>query len=90
MKKFGLARVSILSLIGCAGQEDVADVETQAQLGTQTQSLGCAVAGDGKTTLRFINLCNTAVVFAGNGDMASGTLAATRRPVAPLVATRST
>ncbi len=76
MKKFGLALVSILSLVGCAGQEDVADVETQAQLGTQTQGLGCAVAGDGKTTLRFINRCNTAVVFAGNGGMASGTLAA--------------
>ncbi|EPX61076.1 hypothetical protein D187_000859 [Cystobacter fuscus DSM 2262] len=72
MKKSGLALVSSLSLVGCAGQEDVADVETQAQLGTQTQSLGRAVAGDGKTTLLFINRCTTAVVFAGNGGMASG------------------
>jgi hypothetical protein len=75
MKKVGLALVSMLSLVGCTGLEEATDVEAQASVGTQSQGLGCATAGDGKTTLRFINKCNTPVVFAGNGGMAGGTLA---------------
>jgi hypothetical protein len=77
MKKLGLMLVAALSLVGCAGQEDVELVEAPSQepLGTQTQGLGCATPGDGKTSLRFINRCGVRVHFAGNGGMASGSLA---------------
>jgi hypothetical protein len=35
--------------------------------GSDSPGTGCAVANDGKTTLRFINRCSTEVNFAGSG-----------------------
>ncbi|MBM7118343.1 thaumatin family protein [Archangium primigenium] len=73
MKAYGIALVSMLSLVGCGGPEDVDAAEV---LGEESQALGCAVKGDGKTTLRFINKCGYTVTFAGNnisgGNLASG------------------
>ena len=73
MKMYGAVLISMLSVVGCAGQELAEEADA---LGQETQSLGCAVKGDGKTTLRFINKCSFSVTFAGNnisgGNLGSG------------------
>jgi hypothetical protein len=73
MKAYGIVVLTMLSGLGCAGLEEPEALEA---LGSETQALGCAVKGDGKTTLRFINKCGFNVTFAGNnisgGNLASG------------------
>ncbi|SEU08660.1 thaumatin family protein [Stigmatella erecta] len=73
MKAYGVVLITVLSGVGCAGMEETGEFE---ELGSEPQALGCAVKGDGKTTLRFINRCGFNVTFAGNnisgGNLASG------------------
>jgi hypothetical protein len=68
MKIHGVALIAMLSVVGCAGPEGADETAALEQagaeaLGTESQALGCAIANDGQTTLRFINRCAVTVNF---------------------------